>query len=83
MTIRRYLTALIIATVGVLNVVAALADATDWGGGQNEWVTPTVIVDPGMPLCATEDSVSCIWVGPVQGNGHGAIVINGPEAGTP
>ncbi len=26
--------------------------------------------------CQTEDSAYCIWWGPVQGNGGGAIVIN-------
>ncbi len=26
--------------------------------------------------CPTEDSVACIWWGPVQGNGNGSIVVN-------
>ena len=26
--------------------------------------------------CPTEDSTNCVWYGPVQGNGGGAIVIN-------
>ncbi len=30
-------------------------------------------------VCASEDSPSCIWIGPVQGNGGGGIVINGPD----
>lgn len=30
-------------------------------------------------VCPTEDSVSCVWVGPVQGNGGGRVVVNGPE----
>lgn len=29
-----------------------------------------------LRLCPTEDSTMCIWVGPVQGNGRGAIVLN-------
>ena len=30
-------------------------------------------------VCAAEDSVSCVWFGPVQGNGGGRIVVNGPD----
>lgn len=30
-------------------------------------------------VCVTEDSVSCVWFGPWQGNGRGRIVVNGPE----
>lgn len=31
-------------------------------------------------VCATEDSASCVWVGPVQGNGRGAwLVVNGRD----
>ena len=26
--------------------------------------------------CPTEDSVHCVWYGPIQGNGDGSIVIN-------
>lgn len=28
-------------------------------------------------ICEEEDSLNCVWVGPLQGNGQGAIVING------
>lgn len=32
---------------------------------------------PGVTgLCRTEDSVGCVWVGPLQGNGRGRIVFN-------
>ncbi len=30
-------------------------------------------------VCPTEDSPSCVWVGPVQGNGRGRVVVNGPD----
>ncbi len=30
-------------------------------------------------ICPTEDSVSCVWIGPLQGNHRGAVVVNGPE----
>lgn len=43
------------------------------------WVQPVIIIDPDLPRCATEDSVSCVWVGPEQGNRRGAVVINGPD----
>ena len=29
-------------------------------------------------ICHAEDSPSCVWFGPLQGNRHGAIVVNGP-----
>lgn len=29
-------------------------------------------------MCPAEDSAGCVWVGPLQGNGHGAVVINPP-----
>ncbi len=29
--------------------------------------------------CPTEDSAACVWWGPMQGNGRGAIVINGTD----
>lgn len=31
-------------------------------------------------VCATEDSPACVWVGPVQGNHGGRIVVNGPDS---
>lgn len=36
-------------------------------------------VDGWSPICSTEDSPSCIWFGPLQGNGQGPIIWNGPE----
>lgn len=30
-------------------------------------------------ICQHEDSTSCVWVGPVQGNGSGRVVVNGPD----
>lgn len=30
-------------------------------------------------VCHTEDSSHCVWVGPVQGNGKGRIVVNWNE----
>ncbi len=27
-------------------------------------------------VCPTEDSTGCVWVGPLQGNGRGAVVVN-------
>jgi hypothetical protein len=35
---------------------------------------------PALPLCETEDSPSCIWFGPLQGNQTGDIVINGTDS---
>jgi hypothetical protein len=31
-------------------------------------------------VCATEDSTACVWVGPLQGNHGGRIVVNGPDS---
>lgn len=31
-------------------------------------------------LCPEEDSPHCVWIGPLQGNGTGAIVINIDES---
>ncbi len=33
---------------------------------------------PPLPVCPLEDSPSCIWLAPVQGNGIGRTVVNGP-----
>lgn len=30
----------------------------------------------GAPLCATEDSVDCVWVASIQGNGTGYDLYN-------
>ncbi len=30
-------------------------------------------------ICAAEFSPSCVWLGPLQNNGKGLIVVNGPE----
>lgn len=39
----------------------------------------TVLAAQGVRgVCASEDSVSCVWIGPVQGNGRGRVVVNGP-----
>ncbi len=32
-----------------------------------------------LPVCPLEDSPSCIWIAPVQGNGIGRTTVNGPE----
>lgn len=39
----------------------------------------TLYVQGARGVCATEDSVSCVWFGPWQGNGRGRVVVNGPE----
>lgn len=38
-----------------------------------------LLVQGARGVCATEDSVSCVWISPVQGNGGGRVVVNGPE----
>lgn len=73
------------ATVGHnVNVYRGVNGGVTWGRcgielygspggfcGRDDAVPPTV--------CATEDSVDCVWDGTTQGNGRGRIVVNGPE----
>ena len=42
-------------------------------------VSATFYAQGARGVCPTEDSPSCVWIGPAQGNGHGGIVVNGPE----
>ena len=47
-------------------VAVLLAVAAGFGGG---------LLAAGS-LCPTEDSVGCVWVGPLQGNHRGGVVVN-------
>ncbi len=48
-------------------------------------VVSIIAAENGLPslVCPSEDSPSCVWIAPLQGNGHGWIVFNGPHAGDP
>ncbi len=58
-----------------LAVLAVLASAAFTGVG----AVGVLYAQGARTVCATEDSPSCVWIGPVQGNRHGPIIVNGPE----
>lgn len=76
--IKRHLTAVMIGSLVVINTAGLVNSIlTDLDNGSGQWITPTVIIDPTLPRCATEDSVSCVWI---SRTGPDVIVINGPES---
>lgn len=71
----------VVVPVHVLSALVALALVTVVGLGFLVGVAAILTAQGVRGVCPSEDSPSCVWITPVQGNhgGRPVIVVNGPE----